>query len=342
MRALVWHGRRDVRLEDVPDAPPPGADEVRLDVEWCGICGTDVEEYVAGPIVIPTQPHPLTGLCAPMIIGHEVAGRVADVGSSVTGLRPGDLVGVDGVFTCGECSACRRHQLTGCAKLASIGMHYPGGLAERMTVPAFTCLPFPSGTPAEHAALAEPFSVAVRALTRGRLHPGERVGVLGAGPIGLAVLQCARAFGASSVTVVDPVPQRRAAALALGASSALSPGSRLGGPDVVVECTGAADVPTQAIELPRPGGRVVLVGVPTEPATVDWFRVLWREVEIIGCVGHVWDEDFRIAVELIASGRVDVAPMITDRIPLERAVPDGIERLAQGARGDTIKILIGP
>src|SRR5258707_9299443 len=98
MKALRWHAREDVRLEDVEDARPPEPDEIRIEVEWCGICGTDVEEYTSGPIVIPTRPHPLTGLQAPIIIGHEVAGRVIDVGKDVRNLKAGQRVGLDGSF----------------------------------------------------------------------------------------------------------------------------------------------------------------------------------------------------------------------------------------------------
>ncbi len=144
-----------------------GSNEVQIDVEWCGICGTDVEEYTSGPIVIPTTPHPLTGLAAPMIIGHEVAGRMHRAGRDSGHLRVGQLVGIDGSFFCGSCAACQRHQMNICEKWAFIGMSYPGGLAERMTVPSYMVVPVSDDIPAEWVALAEPFSVATRAVDAG-------------------------------------------------------------------------------------------------------------------------------------------------------------------------------
>jgi hypothetical protein len=178
------------------------------------------------------------------------------------------------------------------------------------------------------------------ALPLGILGLAALANILGSDPIGLAVAQSARALGADTVTVVDPRPLRREMATALGASGAVKPGTRFARPDLVVDCTGAASAPGEAIAMPRRGGRVVIVGLPTEPGSVDWLPLVLGEIEVIGSVGHVYSEDYSVAIDLISSGRVDVAPMITDRIPLERAVVDGIERLAGGYDG--IKILVHP
>ncbi len=351
MKALRWHNRGDVRLEEVEDAKDPQADEIRIAVEWCGICGTDVEEYTSGPIVIPTTPHPLTGFQAPMIIGHEVAGRVTDVGRNVQHLRPGQLVGLDGSFFCGTCNACRRHQLNLCERWAFIGMSYPGGLAERMTVPAYMAAPVSEDTPAEWIALAETFSVAVRAVRRGRLSPGESAVVLGAGPVGLAILQVANATDAASVMVVDPNPLRRKKAQELGASSTIDASGGIvealleqgkGGPDVAFDCTGSNTTPGIAVGAVRPGGRVVQVGLPPLPGTLDFLQLALREVELIGCIGHVYDEDYRKAVELIVTRRVNPQPLITHRLPLAEAVPRGLALLATPEGFNALKIIITP
>ena len=351
MRALRWHGRRDVRLEDVDDAPVPGPDEVRVAVEWCGICGTDLEEYTDGPIIIPTEPHPLTGLQAPMIIGHEVSGRVRDVGDGVDGLEPEQLVAIDGLLSCGRCRACREHAPVLCPRWASIGMALPGGLAEQLTVPAHLVVPASAEVASDELALAEPLSVAVRALRRGRLQPEDRVAVLGGGTIGLAVLQVARALGTSRVAVVDPLPFRRDMATRLGAAAAMSPDEDVAealpdpeglGPDLVVDCTGIPDGPAAAVSLARPGGRVVLVGISPSATRFDFNSVVLREIDVIGSLSHVYDEDFASAVELISTGRVDTASMITHRVPLERAVEDGIAFLAGLHRSEALKILIRP
>lgn len=351
MKALRWHGRGDVRLEDVEDAPAPAPNEVQLDVDWCGICGTDVEEYTNGPLVIPITPHPLTGLKAPMIIGHEVAGRVRQAGASSRHLSPGQLVGIDGSFFCGTCAACRRHQFNVCEKWAFIGMSYPGGLAERMTVPSYMVVPVTEDIPAEWVALAEPFSVATRAVRRGRLARDENVVVLGGGTIGLAVLQVARVAGARKLILVDTIPFRRAKALELGAHKAIDTGENIlerlrgechGGPDVIFDCTGSNRTPGLAVNAVRLGGRVVQVGLPTSPGELDFLQLALREVELIGTVGHVYDEDYRLAVQLIASGQVNAQSLITHRLSLGEAVPRGLTLLAQKNIGDALKIVITP
>ncbi len=345
MRALRWHGPRDLRLEDVEDPGAPGFGEVRVAVEWCGICGTDVEEYTDGPLVIPVEPHPLTGLTLPMIVGHEVSGRVEAVGSGVD-LEPGRLIALDGYLYCGSCRACRRHQVNLCERWAHIGMSHPGGLAERMVVPAAMAIRATGGIAGDYLALAEPCSVAVRALRRAEPRPGERIAVIGAGTIGLAVLQVARTGGAGEIVVVDPIVSRREIAGGLGADAVVAGLDRLaaepGDFDIVVDCTGANSVPNAALYLTRPGGRILLVGFPPHPGTLDYKTLLLKELSLIASVGHVYDEDFATAVRLLCSGRIDAAPLISHRIPLERAVSDGIERLAGPGRAEALKILVRP
>jgi (R,R)-butanediol dehydrogenase/meso-butanediol dehydrogenase/diacetyl reductase len=349
MKAVRWHARGDVRVEEIDDAPAPAAGEVRVDVEWCGICGTDLEEYVDGPVVIAVEPHPLTGVMAPIVIGHEVSARVRDVGSGVTDLAPGQLVALDGFITCGNCWSCQRHLVNLCANWAHIGMSYPGGLAEQLTVPASMAIPAPADIGSDTLALAEPFSVAVRAIRRSRLRLGERVTVLGGGTIGLAVMQVARAAGSGDVIVVEPVPFRRTRALALGATAVVESCEDLllgGGTgdlaDIVIDCTGSAVTPQQATAMTRPGGRVVLVGLPVDEGKINYLDLVLREVELIGSAGHVYDEDFKAAVDLICSGRVDADQLITHRVSIDRAVTDGIALLADGDHGEALKVLISP
>jgi (R,R)-butanediol dehydrogenase/meso-butanediol dehydrogenase/diacetyl reductase len=351
MKALRWHGRRDVRLEEVEDAPAPAPDEVQISVEWCGICGTDVEEFTNGPLVIPTEPHPLTGLQAPMIIGHEVAGRIQQVGTNSHHLKAGQLVGIDGSFFCGSCSACKRRQFNVCERWAFIGMSYPGGLAESMTVPAYMVVPVSEDIPAEWVALAEPFSVATRAVRRGRLAQGENAVVLGGGTIGLAVLQVALVAGARSVVLVETNGFRRERALRLGADEVIDPDEDLlerlchkwnGGPDVVFDCTGSNQTPGLAVLAVRRGGRVVQVGLPPLAGELNFMQLALREVELIGTVGHIYDEDYRLAVNLIASQQVDAKSLITHRLSLDEAVSRGLVFLAEQSNAETLKIVITP
>jgi (R,R)-butanediol dehydrogenase/meso-butanediol dehydrogenase/diacetyl reductase len=316
---------------------------VLVDVEWCGICGTDVEEYTSGPIVIPTEPHPLTGHAAPMIIGHEVSGRVAQAGPGVA-LAPGTAVALDGYLFCGSCRACRQHAVQRCDRWAHIGMSHPGGLAEQLVVPARMAIAATAEIGTDELALAEPLSVAVRATRRARLRRGESVLVVGGGTIGLAVVQAASTREPSHVDLIEPLAGRRSIGVGLGTRQALAgtgDAERLRY-DVVFDCTGSSAVLPALIELPRRGGRIVMVGLPPQPATVDVKELVLRELSIIGTVGHVYDEDFQAAVELLCSGRADAKPLITHRLPLSRAVEDGIAYLAGEGRSHGLKVLVSP
>jgi (R,R)-butanediol dehydrogenase/meso-butanediol dehydrogenase/diacetyl reductase len=192
MLAVRWHGRGDVRVEEVPPPAPPGPGEVQIQVRWCGICGTDLEEWLSGPVFIPAAaPHPVTGARAPLVLGHEFAGVVVAAGADVTGSWPGQRVAVDTVVSCGTCYWCLRGEVTRCPSLGALGLHADGGLAELCNAPARICLPVPDTVADDEAALAEPLAVAVRALRRAGLRPGERVAVVGAGAVGLMAVQAA-------------------------------------------------------------------------------------------------------------------------------------------------------
>jgi (R,R)-butanediol dehydrogenase/meso-butanediol dehydrogenase/diacetyl reductase len=211
VQAVRWHARGDVRVEEVPPPPPPGPGVVQLSVSWCGICGTDLEEWQDGPLFIPVgAPHPVTRARAPLVLGHEFAGVVTAVGEGVTEPARGQRAAVDTIVYCGTCHWCRRGEVIRCASLGALGLHADGGLAGLCNAPARMCLPVPDRVPDDEAALAEPLAVAVRALRRGGLQPGERVAVVGLGAVGLMALQAAIAFGAESVAVVEPLPERRA------------------------------------------------------------------------------------------------------------------------------------
>jgi (R,R)-butanediol dehydrogenase/meso-butanediol dehydrogenase/diacetyl reductase len=335
LRAVVWHSRGDVRVEDVPEPPSPGPDEVKVAVEWCGICGTDVEEWRSGPRFVPVgEPHAVTGRKAPLTLGHEVSGRVAEVGPGVTRLREGDLVALDALIYCGQCWWCRRHQLTLCPQLAAIGLQADGGLAEAVTVPAQMCIQVPAGVGADTAALAEPVAVAVRALRRGRLTSDESLVVLGAGMIGIASLVVGRSMGAAPIVVAEPIASRRELARALGADLAVDPrdpnfletvwdvtGAR--GAEVAVDAAGSRDSGPAAIAAARPGGRAVVVGLASQPARVDLFAFASGEKELIGSLSHVWDEDFAAAVRLLADGILMADQVVGRRLSLDETVDHG-------------------
>ena len=164
MLAVRWHARGAVRVDEVPPPPPPRPGEVQLRVGWCGICGTDVEEWLSGPGFIPVDaPHPITGARAPIILGHEFAGRVVAVGDGVAEPQTGQRVAVDTIVFCGTCHWCRRGEVTRCPQLGGLGLHGDGGLAELCNAPARMCLQLPDTVADDEAPLVETLAVAVRA-----------------------------------------------------------------------------------------------------------------------------------------------------------------------------------
>lgn len=352
MRAAVWHARDDVRVEEMPEPGAPGPGEVILRIGACGICGTDLEEYRAGPLFIAAErPHPLTGRMAPIILGHEFAGEVVEVGRGVAGLRAGDRAAPDVMIGCGVCYFCQRHQITQCEAFACLGLSGDGGLAEYCRVPAVNCVRLPDGLPDDHAALAEPLSVSVRAIRKGRLALGETVAVLGGGTIGLFCLQAARNAGASAVYVVEPHARRRELARRLGATAALDPRAvdvaealreftRVG-PDLMIEASGAVVAAPHAIAAARTGGRIVLVGLPVAATTFNFMAIVATEKEVIGSLAHIYDEDYATAIRLLGEGRVQAEPLISDRIPLDDLLERGLHRLERAA-AETLKVIVRP
>jgi (R,R)-butanediol dehydrogenase / meso-butanediol dehydrogenase / diacetyl reductase len=348
MRAARWHDQHDVRVEEVP-IPTPRADQVLVEVEWCGICGTDLEEYRDGPVNIPLKEHPLTGQNAPITLGHEIVGKVVEPARDGSGPPEGTRVIPDVVLGCGECWWCQRHQEGLCERGAVVGLHADGGLAGYVAATAASCVPVPSDLDADVAALAEPTSVAVRALRKVPDPIGSSLLVIGAGTIGLLVIQVARASGMSTIVATDSKPQRCELALALGADFAIEPDKvrellpeATGGvgPDAVVECSGVPGLAKQAIRLTRRGGITVLVGFHGEEEPVDLLDTVLGEKRIVGSAAHLWDEDVATAVDLLSRGKVNGRPLLTTHIALEQVV-EGFNIL-EDSSADALKILVTP
>lgn len=193
MRAAVWHGRHDIRVEDVPlpAEPPPGWVQIR--VHWCGICGSDLHEYLAGPVFIPVEaPHPLTGLKDQCILGHEFSGEIVRLGNGVTGFAVGQAVAADACQHCGTCYYCRHGLYNICENLAFTGLMNNGAFAEYVNVPANLLYALPAGSPSEAGALIEPLAVGMHAVKKAGSLLGQNVVVVGAGTIGLSTIMCAR------------------------------------------------------------------------------------------------------------------------------------------------------
>jgi (R,R)-butanediol dehydrogenase/meso-butanediol dehydrogenase/diacetyl reductase len=320
-----WHGRGDVRVERVAMAADPGANEVRVRVAWCGLCGTDVHEYRSGPFYISS---------APMIIGHEISGWVDSVGPGVTGLAAGDLVGLNGLIPCGMCPQCGRGAYHRCTTFAHVGFTTAGGLAELVTVPSAMVVPARPGMDAAVAALGEPFAVAWHGIRQADRPQGTDCVVVGAGTIGLAVAMLLRADG-NSVSVVDVAESRLRRAAGLGFTTEAKAQV-----PVVFECAGAPAAPGAAFDTAEPGGLVVLMGLSETPGTVDFAGVVLREVRVVGSMSHLADADLAPALEFLASHTDEAARLVTARIPLDETVHYGLDVLAGPEGAQHAKILV--
>src|SRR4029077_10864708 len=281
VRALRFHQARDLRIEEVAEPPEPSADEVVVRVVTCGICGTDLHEYVAGPIVTPVEPHPLTGAQNPQILGHEFAGDVVAGGAGVARVREGDRVAIRPLAYCGHCAYCRRGLQHLCATMGCVGLsHAWGGMAQFATVAEYQVVRLPDEVTFQQGALIEPTAVAAYGVERGGVVPGDRVLVTGAGPIGALAALCAHSAGASMVYVSEPNPARRARAEALGVATVLDPTAvdvpellhdetdGLG-VDVAIECSGHTSGFTSAVRSLRRRGTLAHTGLFVGEASVE-------------------------------------------------------------------------
>jgi 2-desacetyl-2-hydroxyethyl bacteriochlorophyllide A dehydrogenase len=314
MKAAILHGPRDLRVERVGDLrPEPG--EVIVRVTAAGLCGTDYEIWSgARPVAYPR------------IMGHELVGRVEAAAPDVTRVRPGELVVVEPNYSCGDCPLCREGNRNLCLSRTTIGINADGGFAELVRAPARCCWRASADAARDSLLLAEPLAVVVRAVARGAPHPGETAAIVGAGTLGLLALQVLRARGAR-VMVTSRSRRRFALAAELGAQAthaaadgALAEAARRfsgrEGVDLVVETAGTAEAVNHALELVRPGGRVVLTGLPHEPTSVSFFSVVRREVTVTGSM--IYQDEFPEALRLVATGAVRTTPLITHRFGLDR------------------------
>lgn len=226
VKAVRFHGNKDMRVENIPYPATVEPDQVRVSPAWCGICGTDVHEYLHGPVFPPSKenPQPLTGHHIPITFGHEFSGTVTELGSSVTGLQVGDIVAVEGLLTDDKCYSCSVNRRNTCDQSAFLGLSAnPGGLCESVVIPAYTCHKLPPGLSAEVGALVEPLSVAWHAVSNSGIEPQHSALVLGAGPIGLATILCLKAHGVKTILASEPSKMRHAQASKLGAQHTFDP-----------------------------------------------------------------------------------------------------------------------
>lgn len=351
MKAALYYGNRDIRIEEVPE-PTAGPGQVKVRVEWCGICGTDLHEYLDGPIFCPPagSPHPLTGEQVPVGLGHEFAGVVADMGDGVTGLAVGDRVVVEPYLTCGTCARCRDGRYNVCEVLGFIGLSGGGGgFAEYVVADAKRTFPLGS-LRTEVGALVEPLAVAHHAVRLGAVVPSMTATVFGAGPIGLVTTAALKAAGADQVLVIEPADVRKKKAEQAGATRVVDPTdsdvvaavrdlTAGRGTDVSFECAGVDAALDQAVRCTKGGGLVVNVAIWGHDATVQMNNLVFNEVAVIGSLAYCNDHQDTIA--LLRDGKVDAEQFITGRIALEDLVDKGFRELIDN-KAENVKILVHP
>ena len=338
MKAAVWHGRQDVRVEEVHDPPAPAKGQVQVKVAWCGICGTDLHEYMGGPLYIPTnEAHPVTGVRAPVIIGHEMSGRIIDLGEGVEGFRVGDRIAACPIIGCGECRWCKTGSMAQCDKVAFLGTSWwGGGFSERLNLYGYQCYHLPDSMPDEIGALVEPFSSTARAVIRAGVGLEDNVAIVGSGPIGLMSLLAAVILGAKRVVAVEVAERRIEAAKQCGATAVINPNTEDAlkraeevtngeGFDVVVECVGQEATGLLAGRLTRTRGKLVVMGVFEKPALLDFTDLVFREKTVMGSMSGygVFDE----AITMMGDARFKGDVLITQRIHLENLISEGFRPL---------------
>ena len=284
MKALVWHGERELRLEELAD-PVPAAGEVTFEVRLTGICGSDLHGYRGHPG--PRVP--------PLVLGHEAVGLV-----------DGERYAVYPLVGCGACPRCRAGEDNLCASWRLVGMHRQGVFAERVAVPRRSLVPVPARMDERRAVLVEPTACCVGALAPHGVGDGTELVVLGCGPIGLLTVWVAARAGAR-VTAVDPVPARRALARRLGADAALAGSDELppAAAELAVDAAGYEQTRRAAIDAVRAGGTVVVLGLGAAEGTVPMAVVVRRAVTLRGQFAYSRAE-FARALELLADGDLDV------------------------------------
>jgi L-iditol 2-dehydrogenase len=320
-RAAVLVPPSAIVLEERP-VPEPGPREVLVEVSAVGVCGSDVHYYEHGRIGSRV-------VRAPLVLGHEAAGRVVAVGDAVGKHAAGDRVTLEPGVPCGRCRECRSGRYNLCADVVFFATpHVDGAFANYVTIHEDFAFPLPDELSDEAGALMEPLSVGIWACRKAGLSAGDRVLITGAGPIGLLALQVALAFGATEVEISDVADPRLELARRMGATRVLRAGvDEPGEADALIECSGNAAALSAGVRALRPAGTAVVVGMgPGETAEIPLAVVQTREIWLTGTFRYA--NTYPTAIALAASGRVDLEAIITGHYPLEeteRALRAGLE-----------------
>lgn len=345
MRAARYYGNRDIRIDDI-ERPSPGPGDVLVDIDACGICGSDLAEYLYGPR------HGDDFL--PYTMGHEIGGQIADVGDGVD-LEVGTEIVLSPLVACGECWCCDEAKYNLCQNLTVVGAHLQGAYAEQVVAPAENAVPLPDGVTTDQAAVAEPFTVAYRGLQKSPLRSGQSALVVGMGPIGLGLVQLAKAAGADPIYASGHREARRELARECGADVVIDPRETDpvdlireemdGGVDVSFEVAGNESALRDAIAAAKPSGHTTIIGVFKGDVEFNPMHLVNQERSVNGSAayrtGPLSDRDFGAVIRKFAAGELDPDPLVTSRVGLESIADDGFEALADREQGE-VKVLVKP
>jgi len=321
MRAMRLTGIREMAMTEVADPEISAPDEVLVRMHRVGVCGSDVHYYTTGRIGSQVVSYPFT-------VGHECAGLVEAVGSGVRRFAPGDRVAIDPAMPCGQCDQCLAGRAHTCRRLRFLGCpgQAEGSLSEYVVMPEHACFPLASHLSLEEGVLSEPLAIGVYACRLAGSLDGARIGILGSGPIGLSVLLPARHYGAEKVYMTDKIPARLELARRMGADWCGHPDEddatgaiAAEEPlllDYVFECCGQQEAVDQAIELLKPGGKLLMIGIPeTDRISFEIDKMRRKEI----CFQNVrrQNECTGPTLDLMASGAFDAMPMVTHHFPFE-------------------------
>ena len=320
MKSVQLTGIRQMTIAEVPEPTGPGPNEVLLRIHSVGICGSDVHYYETGRIGDQIVEYPYS-------VGHECAGDVVSVGNGVTGLQPGDRVVIDPAMPCLECDQCKAGRENTCRELRFLGCpgQAEGCLSELMVMPAHCCFKMPATMTYAQGVLCEPLAIGLYAVQQAKIKKGMDVAILGSGPIGLSCLVCAQAAGASGIYVTDKRDYRVKIAREHGATWAGNPdkedivsainSAQPAGLDVVFECAGEQDTVHQAMDLLKPGGTLMLIGIPrVDDITFPIHRMRRNEISVVNVRRQ--NRCTHTTVEWVASGKIDADFMVTHTLAL--------------------------
>jgi 2-desacetyl-2-hydroxyethyl bacteriochlorophyllide A dehydrogenase len=336
MKAAVWYGGTDIRIEDVP-LPKMKDDEVLVNVKAVSICGSDLHAYMG----VSKRRTP------PLVMGHEFSGEIAMVGKKVKNLKEGERVVVEPIVSCGTCRLCRLGRNNICENLQLVGLHVSGAFSEYVSVPATKCYRLPQTVSFEEASLVEPLAVAVHAVNVAGLEKNDAIAIIGSGAIGLMTLQVAKDKGVRKISMLDTLEYRLTLARELGATTTINVKKeeplqkilREGGVDTVFEAVGHQTTVQQGLAMVKRGGTVVIIGMLEATMEIPMLDVTVKEIDVRGSYGYTSD-DFQQALRLMAKGNVNVRPLITHLLPLVD-IKHGFEVLSQ-ATENVIKVVLKP